>query len=362
MADDTTPPADTANASRRFALRRRVAIRLKRQLVIAGAAVALLLGVGGAALALTADEVEDRTRRADAVALRDAVAGRLAATISVGPRPDALVIAGGRLWVASQEETRLRLIDITTNKPVRSAPEVGVGAAALDAGFGSVWIAKASTQMLMEYSIERARRIGAPIALPPGSAVSVAAGVGGVWVASRSGREGFEPQTVARIDPRTTALAGSARIQPDGVQDLTVGDGAVWVLASARPIVTRIDADTDATERFLIGGDPQRIALGQGAVWISNSDGSVSRIGLKSLDIRRIPVGREPRGIAVGSGAVWVANSLDGTATRIDPKTGDIVGEPVRIGGNPSAVTVRGTSAWFSLPADNAVARVDFKP
>ncbi len=57
---------------------------------------------------------------------------------------------------------------------------------------------------------------------------------------------------------------------------------------------------------------------------------------------------------------MWVANSLDGTLTRIDPRSGKVVGEPVEVGGNPSAVAVRGRSAWVTLLADNAVARVDF--
>jgi len=190
----------------------------------------------------------------------------------------------------------------------------------------------------------------------------VATGERGVWVGSRSGREGFEPQTIARIDYRTASLARSALIRPDGVQDLTVGAGAVWVIGRSRPTVTRIDVSTGAEKRLVIGGDPQRIAIGQGAVWVSNNDGSVSRIDLSTKNVRRIPVGREPRGIAVGRGAVWVANSLDGTATRIDPKSGKVVGKPVEVGGNPSAVTVRSGTAWFSLLADNAVARVDFTP
>ncbi len=364
-------PANTPRPPTRLALRRlgavrrrrpgrRTASRPKRGVVVAAAAGVLLLGAGGAALTFTADRVNDPGRRAGGPA--DVVAGRLAATVGVGPRPNALVIAGGRLWVASQGETRLRLIDIKTNKPVPSAPKVGVGAAALDAGFGSVWIVKGTTQTLLEYGVKRARRVGAPITLPPGTAVSVATGAGGVWVGSRSGREAFEPQTVARIDPRAATIAGSALIQPDGVQDIAVGDGAVWVVGRERAIVTRIDVSTNDEERLVLGGDPQRIALGQGAVWVSNNDGSVSRINLKSLNVKRIPVGREPRGIAVGRGAVWVANSLDGTATRIDPKTGKVVGEPVEVGGNPSAVAVRGGAAWISLLADNAVARVNFTP
>jgi len=351
VATTATPTSPTAARGRGRPGRRRLALA-------AGVVVVLLMGAGSAAFVLTRQTEEKRDRR---IVAATPVAGLLAATIPVGSRPNALVVARGRLWVASQGETRLRLIDTKTNEPVRRAPKVGVGAAALDAGFGSVWIAKGTTQTLLQYGAKTIRRIGAPITLPPGTAVAVSTGERGVWVGSRSGREGFEPQTVARVDYRTAALARSALIQRDGVQDIAVGDGAVWVIGRQRPIVTRISVATGTEKRLVVGGDPQRIALGQGAVWVSNNDGSVSRIDLKTQNVRRIPVGREPRGIAVGRGAVWVANSLDGTATRIDPKTGKVVAEPVEVGGNPSAVTVRGSTAWISLLADNAVARVDFK-
>ena len=46
-----------------------------------------------------------------------------------------------------------------------------------------------------------------------------------------------------------------------------------------------------------------------------------------STSVRRtIEVGGRPAGVAVGAGAVWVANSRDGTVTRVDPATGDVVG------------------------------------
>jgi len=357
----TTPAAPTVLAPRRGS---RSAGR--RRLALAAGAVALLAGVAGAALVLTGggDGERRRTSTATAPPARPVprAAGRLVTTIGVGRRPNALVVAGGRLWVASQGETRLRLIDTRTNEPVRSAPKVGVGAAALDAGFGSVWVAKATTQTLLQYGAKTARRIGAPTAVPPGSAVSVATGERSVWVGSRSGRDGIEPQTVARVDPRTAMLTRAALVQPDGVQDLAVGAGAVWVVGRRRPTVTRIDVASGTPDRLSVGGNPQRIAIGQGAAWVSNNDGSVSRIDLRTRNVQRIGVGKEPRGIAVGRGAIWVANSLDGTATRIEPKSGEVVGEPVKVGGNPSAVAVRGGTAWISLLADNEVARVDFRP
>ncbi len=338
----------------------------RRGPLLAGLAAVGLLGAGGAVLALSGGDEDPAPPRTTQATVRKPAppanaAGRLSATLPVGPRPNALVVSAGRLWVASNGENRLRLFDAGTNEPVRSAPKVGVGTAALDAGFGSVWIAKGTTQTLLRYGSRSLARSGPPIALPPGTAATVATGERGVWVGSRSGRDGVDAQTVTRVDYRTSAFARAPLIESDGVQDLTVGDGAVWVVGRRVPVVTRIDVSSGARRRIRVGGDPQRIAIGGGAVWVSNDDGSVARIDLETRNLKRIGVGEEPRGIAVGRGAVWVANSLDGTATRLDTKTGDVVGKPVRVGGNPSAVTVSGSTAWVSLLADNAVARVDFK-
>ena len=53
---------------------------------------------------------------------------------------------------------------------------------------------------------------------------------------------------------------------------------------------------------------------------------SVSRIDpVEGVVIQTIPVGSGPAGIAVGGGYVWVTNGLDGTVSKIDPKTDTVV-------------------------------------
>jgi YVTN family beta-propeller protein len=56
-------------------------------------------------------------------------------------------------------------------------------------------------------------------------------------------------------------------------------------------------------------------------VWVANQgDDTVNRIDPTTGNVTRtVPVGGLPDGIAVGPGAVWVANGQDGTVTRIDP-------------------------------------------
>ncbi len=86
----------------------------------------------------------------------------------------------------------------------------------------------------------------------------------------------------------------------------------------------------DATSRAIVDeaaeiASPQRVAAGEGAIWVTSSSGggSVVRLDPQTHDVTdTIDVGDGPVGIAVGAGAVWVANSLDGTVSRIDPATG----------------------------------------
>ena len=67
-----------------------------------------------------------------------------------------------------------------------------------------------------------------------------------------------------------------------------------------------------------------RIAVGEGAVWVSNPcDGSVLKIDPRSGVTTRIPVGGDPSDIGIGFGSVWVSD-MDGTETRIDPDSGRI--------------------------------------
>jgi YVTN family beta-propeller protein len=63
-----------------------------------------------------------------------------------------------------------------------------------------------------------------------------------------------------------------------------------------------------------------------------------------------IDVGNEPSGIAVGGGSVWVANSGDGTVSRIDPATNDVV-DTIEIGNVPDSLSSDGDFVWVTVQA-----------
>ena len=65
--------------------------------------------------------------------------------------------------------------------------------------------------------------------------------------------------------------------------------------------------------------------------------------------VQTIPVGREPMGVTVGAGAVWVANAIDGTISKVDPRTG--TSATIVVGGSPIDVSVGDGSVWAAAGA-----------
>ena len=106
---------------------------------------------------------------------------------------------------------------------------------------------------------------------------------------------------------------------------------------------------------------PQRVAAGEGSIWVTSSSGggSVVRLDPESHDVTdTIEVGNGPVGIAVGAGAVWVANSLDGTVSRIDPATGEVV-DTIPVGNTPTGVAFGAGAVWVTNADDRSVSKID---
>jgi YVTN family beta-propeller protein len=82
---------------------------------------------------------------------------------------------------------------------------------------------------------------------------------------------------------------------------------------------------------------------------VANRAGAtVTRIDTRSFSTSTIPVGLGPTGIAVGAGAVWVANGDEGTVSRIDPETEEVV-DRIEVGNRPEAIVVAGGFVWVTV-------------
>jgi predicted Ser/Thr protein kinase len=275
--------------------------------------------------------------------------------IDVGGRPNNIVMANNKAWVVRSGNERLVVIDAKTAKRQSYSPRVGGEPSGEAAGFGKLWVIDQSAPSLVAIGLKSHRREGGAVPLPAqGKAVAVAGGSNAMWVGVRG-----SPGLLLRIDPKNRAQPAKTIELPDGVQNIAVGGGAVWIIARRRNTVTRLDISSGTQRPIFVGEKPFGIAYGRGAVWVTNQgDDTVTRIDSGSLNTRILPVGRGPKGVAVGAGAVWVANSIASTVTRIDPETNQPDGEPIKVATNPYGVDTLGDDVWVTSPGDSKVQRL----
>jgi YVTN family beta-propeller protein len=321
------------------------------------AALVLPSGGGGGDTGTSAAKTIPRTATGGPSTPETATAGTLGKTVTIGGRPNGVVVSTGLAWILRARSQQLTTLRAPSGRRAPYHPTVGPLPAAAVAAFGSLWVGVQRTSSLVTVGLHSHKRVGAPIPLPGGRlrVVGVAAGERGIWVGLRG-----NPGLVVRVDPSRRQIVKSITM-PDGLQDLAVGAGAVWVLGRRANTVTRIDVSTGRQQIINVGHDPAGVAVGAGAVWVTNAgDDTVTRIDTGSLVTSTIGVGDAPTRIAVGGGAVWVANRNDSTLTRIDPETRRRVGEPVDVGANPFGLDVSGHTVWVTSPPDGTVQRVDF--
>jgi YVTN family beta-propeller protein len=332
----------------------------RRPVVIAGgvaaaaaiAVVAVVLASGGGG--------GDNGRTAATVTTHEpAPEAHVVKTIPVAPRPNALVLAGGEVWVGSAVTPRLVQVDETTGRKVGSTP-VPRGLTSMAVGSGVVWVANQARQTVTRVSIRTHKVLGTPITVA-GRPYAIAVTRTAVWVGSRTGaRSGLRTQLLLKLDPRTGALLNTIPI-PRGVQNMTVGEGAVWITNRFAPTVTRVDTATGKQRLVRVGAGPSGIDVGAGYVWVANeTDGTVSRIDPAGTNAAPIDVGLHPRGVAVNRYAVWVSGYNESMLARIDPKTARPAGKLVPTALNPFKLALSGHTLWLIATGDGSVQRVAF--
>ena len=102
------------------------------------------------------------------------------------------------------------------------------------------------------------------------------------------------------------------------------------------------------------------ITVAEGTVWVANTDaGTVTRIDARTGEIvgQPIPVGGQPVSVAAGDGATWVADRA-GAVTRIDAESNGSAGEPIPVEGSPVSLAVGDGAVWVANPYNSTVARI----
>ncbi|CAA9518566.1 MAG: hypothetical protein AVDCRST_MAG67-3212, partial [uncultured Solirubrobacteraceae bacterium] len=276
-------------------------------------------------------------------------------------RPNALTIAAGDVWALSNREGAVVLADAVTGD-ADGRLNVGDGASSIAAGFESVWVTKESTSTVLRIDAKTHRRVpgGAIEVARPGRNVAVVTGARAVWVGVRNRSRGDRsPESVVRIDPSSDE---QRQIPVErGVQDIAVGAGAVWVTNRFSSTVTRIRTRDGASTVVPVGAAPRGIAVGEGAVWVAASgDDEITRINPRSLETRSIALRAIPERVTVGGGSVWVTAKEAGRLIRIDATTREVL-EQIDTASRPYALDItRGRAVWLTVLDDDGLQRVRF--
>lgn len=207
---------------------------------------------------------------------------RVVASILVGGPIQGVETGGAYVWVTrpSEGDGELIRVDPATNRVTGAPIEVGPGPITALYEFGALWVSNSSPS-----SVVRVNPSTGTVSTM-GFTGRVAAGYGSLWATS--------DDSVVRADPKTGHPTATIRVPR--AQAVAVGQGRVWVLASAKSSSPTLFYPVKKTA----------------ALWEIDpiNNGIVGRpLRLDAL---------QPLALAVGGRAVWVADYDSGTITRFD--------------------------------------------
>ena len=166
---------------------------------------------------------------------------------------------------------------------------------------------------------------------------------------------------------RRVAIVGGALVATVAFAILALGGattGSKGSLEIAAGSLVRVDgarARLDGVTR--VGTIPGPVAYAGSAVWVlDNRDGTASRIDARTGEVlRTVSIRGSPVGLASGEGAVWVASVADGIGlvTKIDVDTGALV-STLRLGPQaiPRAVAAGEGGIWIAAGANEGTGGV----
>jgi virginiamycin B lyase len=204
---------------------------------------------------------------------------------------------------------------------------------------------------------------------PPNNRVCAldASSPGALWLAN-CGPTGAAEGGIVRIDTQTKTVA--ATIPNANALGLAVGEGAVWVTDIGND-VWRIDPASNAVvAKIPVGSLPAALTVAYGSVWVTDiGTGTLSRIDAATNRVTAtINVGQSngsaegAESIVAGGGAVWVGNDIDNKLYRIDPSTNAVtaldIGAADRGDWRVMSLAYGAGSVWAFADACN-IARID---
>lgn len=336
--------------ARRRWRRRRGLVAIAAVLLAAGAAVGGILATEGAhAHGNPRSHGQIIPLQSNALNLVDARTHRVIKSVNIRthvPIADTswdMVFTRHAAWVLVGSQQRLVRVDLRTRGVTESKTFKNWSPGAITSTAGSIWVAQDGGPEVREFDADSGKLLRHVTIQEGGSSGDIAYGAGSLWRNAGNGVARIDPKTgrvmhqfpvagissmrivfaggavyaarqgngdVVKIDPVTNRMASPTPLH-GWVTDLVVGGGSVWVSTTPGGVYRLSEADLAVQQTLSAGADPERIAFGGGALWVTDPNaGSVSRVAQIS-GARQTLSGRgaQPATAAYHDGLVWVLGS-----------------------------------------------------
>jgi virginiamycin B lyase len=254
------------------------------------------------------------------------------ATFHVGENAYWVLIATDAVWVAGAKPFNLQRIDPSTNRVVATLDLAAEACSGLEIGFGSIWVPLCTEKPSLARIDLRTNKLVATLAVGPGAPEGgIAASKDSIWLVTD------DRGTLSRIDPSTNSVSQSIKIPP-GATNPIFSDGIVWITSPKTNVLIAVDADKGTVVGEIpVGPKPQFLTDGGGSIWTLNQgDGTVTRVDSKTRQVvATIRAGIPGPGgdICYGAGSVW-ATVFDVPLTQVDLAKNKVVKQWVGPGGD----------------------------
>jgi len=136
---------------------------------------------------------------------------------------------------------------------------------------------------------------------------------------------------------------------------------AILVLAMVAAVLFLLlgDDGPQVSDPIAIGSPPLRLDAGPKAVWVtSEEDGTLTRLDPDSGEVVSTrPLGKGVSGVAVGGKWTWVTNPERGVLLRLEPRSGRV--KEIPIPGEPGPIALGGNRVWLADLGGRGVSAVN---
>jgi streptogramin lyase len=167
---------------------------------------------------------------------------------------------------------------------------------------------------------------------------------------------------------RTTAEEGTVGKDDRGWRGrrlLVVGGGLLVLAAIVAAALLLISGGSgvSVSAPVAIGKPPLRVAAGSEKIWVlSEAEGTLTRIDAETDEIIGAPIdlGQGVAAVAVGGGSVWVTDARSGELLRVDDQSGRVT-QRIPVGGHPGPLVYGGGRVWVADTEGAGITAVNAK-